>query len=59
METPCNKICVIDPSSRLCRGCGRTADEIAGWTAMTDAERRAIMDALQARMVSAGLSRPN
>jgi uncharacterized protein len=58
METPCNKICVIDPMSGLCRGCGRTAEEIARWTAMTDTERRDIMDALAARMVAAGLSRP-
>jgi uncharacterized protein len=57
METPCNKICVIDPSSRLCRGCGRTVDEIAGWAAMTDAERRAVMDALPARMDAARLPR--
>ena len=57
METPCNKICVIDPSSGLCRGCGRTTDEIARWAAMTPAERRAIMDALAARLNAAGLSR--
>ena len=59
METPCNKICVIDPASGLCRGCGRTTDEIARWAAMTDAERRVIMEALAARMDAAGLLRPD
>ena len=29
IETPCRKICVMDPASGLCTGCGRTLDEIA------------------------------
>lgn len=59
METPCNKICVLDPASGLCRGCGRSGEEIAAWAAMTDAERRRIMDVLAARMEAAGLPRPD
>jgi uncharacterized protein len=55
METPCNKICIIDPASALCRGCGRTGDEIARWSGMTGDERRAIMTTLPARMQAAGL----
>lgn len=57
METPCNKICVIDQASGLCRGCGRSLDEIARWAAMPDEERRAIMTTLAARMEAAGLPR--
>lgn len=49
METPCLKICTLDAGSGLCRGCGRTLDEIARWTSMTDAERAAIMAELPAR----------
>jgi hypothetical protein len=49
MESPCIKVCVIDAVSRLCTGCGRTLDEIAGWSAYSAAERRRIMGELPAR----------
>jgi hypothetical protein len=50
MESPCIKICTFDPESGLCRGCGRTLDEIGGWFCMTDAERRAVMAQLPERL---------
>jgi predicted Fe-S protein YdhL (DUF1289 family) len=31
-------------------GCGRSLAEIAGWTSLSDAERRRIMDELPARL---------
>jgi hypothetical protein len=40
---------VVDGASSLCLGCYRTLSEIAGWSAMTDAERAAIMAALPGR----------
>jgi len=49
METPCVNICVIDQTTRLCAGCHRSIDEIAGWRGYTDAERRRIMSDLPAR----------
>jgi predicted Fe-S protein YdhL (DUF1289 family) len=49
METPCINVCTLDPRSGLCQGCGRTVEEIARWSGMTDAERAAIMRALPAR----------
>ncbi|MEM8647051.1 MAG: DUF1289 domain-containing protein, partial [Pseudomonadota bacterium] len=30
-DSPCIKICVVDPETDLCIGCGRTKAEIAGW----------------------------
>src|SRR5262249_59218709 len=39
IESPCNRVCSLDPASGLCRGCGRSLDEIARWTQMADAER--------------------
>ena len=48
METPCVNICLLDDATGTCVGCGRTVAEIAGWTAMSDRERRAIMAALPA-----------
>ncbi len=50
MESPCVKICTYDPESGLCGGCGRTLAEITDWFAMTDAQRRTIMDALPERL---------
>ena len=50
METPCEKICIVDQASGLCRGCGRSLDEIASWTAYSDGERARIMDELPGRL---------
>jgi predicted Fe-S protein YdhL (DUF1289 family) len=55
-ETPCTAVCQIDPRTNLCFGCGRTLPEIARWSAMDSAERRAIMAQLAARMAEAGLT---
>jgi hypothetical protein len=52
IESPCIKVCAIDPVTRLCAGCGRTLDEIARWSSMSNAERAAIMRALPARRQS-------
>lgn len=49
IETPCVKLCVIDPQTRLCEGCRRSLDEIAAWGRMTPEERRAIMKDLPGR----------
>jgi predicted Fe-S protein YdhL (DUF1289 family) len=49
LETPCINVCLLDEETGLCLGCGRSIGEIAGWAAMSDAERRAVMRALPAR----------
>jgi len=49
MDTPCINVCVIDPGTRLCSGCGRSIEEIAAWAAMTDAQRKLIMRELPQR----------
>lgn len=49
ISSPCIKICVIDPVSRLCAGCGRSLAEIARWGSMSEAERLAIMAKLRER----------
>jgi uncharacterized protein len=51
--TPCIGVCVIDPLSGLCIGCGRTAHEIAAWTAMSEADRLAAMAGLGERLARA------
>jgi predicted Fe-S protein YdhL (DUF1289 family) len=55
IETPCIAVCIIDPKTSLCLGCGRTLPEIARWHRIEAAERRAIMARLPARMADAGL----
>ncbi|MCC5957245.1 MAG: DUF1289 domain-containing protein [Natronohydrobacter sp.] len=49
IESPCVKICVIHPESRLCTGCLRTIDEITQWSRMSVDARRQIMADLPAR----------
>jgi uncharacterized protein len=56
-ETPCIAVCVFDPRSNLCFGCGRTLAEIARWHRMESAERQAVLAQLPARMAEAGLAR--
>ncbi len=55
IESPCIRLCVVDPGSRLCMGCFRSIDEISGWSAMTAEARREIMAELPGR---AGRIRP-
>jgi hypothetical protein len=43
IESPCNRVCTLDPASGLCLGCGRSLDEITRWTQMTDAERALVL----------------
>jgi uncharacterized protein len=57
-ETPCIAVCMIDPGTSLCFGCGRTLPEIARWHRMESAERQAVMAQLPARMADAGLVQP-
>jgi predicted Fe-S protein YdhL (DUF1289 family) len=55
IETPCIAVCMIDPRTSLCFGCGRTLPEIARWHRIDSAERLTIMERLPARMAEAGL----
>lgn len=55
IESPCVKICVVDPETGWCIGCGRTRDEIARWLSMTPEARRSLIIELPDRV--AGLTR--
>ena len=54
-ESPCIAVCIIDPRTSLCFGCGRTLPEIARWSRMESTERYEVMARLPARMAEAGL----
>ena len=49
VASPCINVCRMNPQSGLCEGCLRTLDEIAAWSAMSDAEKRRILDQLPMR----------
>ena len=48
--SPCNKVCVLDPVTGFCIGCGRTGEEIGAWIGMSEAERAALVAELPARL---------
>jgi predicted Fe-S protein YdhL (DUF1289 family) len=54
IESPCNKVCAVDPISALCIGCGRTLAEIEGWMRMGADERVRIMAQLPRRLAALG-----
>ncbi len=52
IESPCVRICVVHPETRLCTGCARSIDEIGRWSRMSPEERSAIMAELPQREVA-------
>jgi uncharacterized protein len=50
IETPCVKICVVEPETGFCIGCGRTRDEIGAWLGMSAGERSSVMAGLPERV---------
>jgi uncharacterized protein len=43
VASPCIDVCRIDPADGWCVGCRRTIDEIAQWSSLGDADRRAVL----------------
>lgn len=58
MESPCTKVCTLDPSGHICLGCRRTVDEIAAWASLSDARRARIMAELPKRQLPDDPHRP-
>ncbi len=57
VESPCVRICVVHPETRLCIGCARSIDEIGRWSRMTPEQRREVMAELPDRTASPGTRR--
>ena len=51
--SPCLGICLMDPATRLCRGCLRRVEEIAAWYDATVAEKHAILARIAERRQAA------
>ena len=49
LPSPCRKACVLD-AKRICKGCGRTLDEIQRWSSMTSEQQAQVW----ARLVKNG-----
>lgn len=49
IDSPCVKVCMIHPDAKLCIGCYRTSDEIAGWSKLTPEKRRSLIEELPTR----------
>jgi uncharacterized protein len=52
IETPCIKICIVEPETGFCIGCGRTRGEIADWLGMSPTERHRLVLALPERIAT-------
>jgi predicted Fe-S protein YdhL (DUF1289 family) len=52
ISSPCIKLCLLDPVTKLCEGCGRSLAEIARWGSMGEDERLAIMAKLRERLAA-------
>ena len=49
VPSPCINVCRMDAPSGLCEGCQRTLAEIAGWSSMSDGEKREVWRRLELR----------
>lgn len=54
IDTPCVKVCALDPATGLCVGCGRTGAEIGGWMGLSQTARQQVMAELPARLARLG-----
>lgn len=52
VESPCVKVCMIHPETRLCIGCNRSIDEIAQWSRLSVERRHEIMAELPNRQAA-------
>jgi predicted Fe-S protein YdhL (DUF1289 family) len=50
IESPCEKICILDQPSGLCRGCGRSLIEIERWAVYSVAVGASVLDQLPKRL---------
>jgi predicted Fe-S protein YdhL (DUF1289 family) len=49
VPSPCINVCRMNPIIGYCEGCHRTLSEIAGWSAYSDRQKRAVLALLPAR----------
>jgi predicted Fe-S protein YdhL (DUF1289 family) len=47
--SPCIDVCRMNSGTGLCEGCLRTLDEIAAWSTLSPAQKRAVLEQLPSR----------
>jgi uncharacterized protein len=52
VASPCTSVCRMDARTGWCEGCLRTLDEIATWSKLDDADKRAVWRLLDQRRTS-------
>ncbi len=52
VASPCTSVCRMDARTGWCEGCLRTLDEIATWSTLADADKRAVWQLLDERRMS-------
>jgi predicted Fe-S protein YdhL (DUF1289 family) len=50
IETPCVRVCTLDPALRICIGCGRDLAEIERWSQYSPHERTQVMGRARQRL---------
>jgi len=55
IDSPCNRICVVEETSGFCRGCYRTLSEISYWAQFTRAEKFALLEKIAQRKAAAAV----
>jgi len=58
LPSPCISVCTMEIASGLCRGCLRTLDEIAAWSTLDDAGKRAVWARIEVRAKEQESARP-
>lgn len=58
LETPCIKVCKLDPLTGYCLGCYRTIEEIVAWPALNHEEKQRIYHLLEQRKMVEVLQSP-
>lgn len=56
VKSPCVSLCALDIND-ICMGCQRTGDEISRWGAMTNQQRREVLEQIEPRARQQGLLR--
>lgn len=49
VPSPCVSICELDERRHRCKGCFRTLQEIAAWSALSDADKLQVWQQIEAR----------
>ena len=43
LDSPCIKVCKIDPTNNHCLGCGRSLKEISEWIYLDEVEKKKVL----------------